>query len=52
MGPGPDAGKRSLENLMDLVPLPHDWLLRIFGDTREFQVGTFIGAETDRARPV
>jgi hypothetical protein len=36
--PGPDDEKLTLEDLMELVP--YDWVLRIFGDTREFQPGT------------
>ena len=35
---GPDDEKLTLEDLMELVP--YDWVLRIFGDTREFQPGT------------
>ena len=36
--PGPDDENLTLEDLMELVP--YDWVLRIFGDTREFQPGT------------
>jgi hypothetical protein len=36
--PGPDDEKLTLEDLMELVP--YHWVLRIFGDTREFQPGT------------
>jgi AbiTii len=36
--PGPDDEKLTLEDLMELVP--YGWVLRIFGDTREFQPGT------------
>jgi len=36
--PGPDDEKLTLEDLMEVVPF--DWVLRIFGDTREFQPGT------------
>ena len=36
--PGPDEEKLTLEDLMQLVP--YGWVLRIFGDTREFQPGT------------
>src|SRR4026207_1899088 len=35
--PGPDDENLTLEDLMELVP--YDWVLRIFGDTREFQPG-------------
>jgi AbiTii len=38
LGPGPDAEKLTLEDLMELVP--YEWVLRIFGDTREYQPGT------------
>ena len=38
MGPAPDAEKLTLEDLMELVP--YEWVLRIFGDTREYQPGT------------
>ena len=36
--PGPDDEKLTFEDLMELVP--YHWVLRIFGDTREFQPGT------------
>jgi hypothetical protein len=35
---GPNAEQLTLEDLMELVP--YSWLLRIFGDTREYQPGT------------
>jgi hypothetical protein len=35
---GPDAQNLTLEDLMELVP--YSWVLRIFGDTREYQPGT------------
>jgi hypothetical protein len=35
MGPASDAEKLTLEDLMELVP--YEWVLRIFGDTREYQ---------------
>jgi hypothetical protein len=35
---GPDEERLTLEDLMELVP--YSWVLRIFGDTREFQPGT------------
>ena len=38
LGPGPDAETLTLEDLMELVP--YGWVLRIFGDTREYQPGT------------
>ena len=38
LGPGPDAQNLTLEDLMELVP--YGWVLRIFGDTREYQPGT------------
>ena len=38
LGPGPDAEQLTLEDLMELVP--YSWVLRIFGDTREYQPGT------------
>jgi hypothetical protein len=38
LGPGPDAEKLTLEDLMELVP--YEWVLRIFGNTREYQPGT------------
>ena len=38
LGEGPGAEKLSLEDLMELVP--YGWVLRIFGDTREYQPGT------------
>ena len=36
--PGPDDEKLTFEDLMEVVP--YHWVLRIFGDTREFQPGT------------
>ena len=36
--PGPEEEKLTLENLMELVP--YSWVLRIFGDTREYQPDT------------
>ena len=38
LGPGPQAENLTLEDLMELVP--YSWVLRIFGDTREYQPGT------------
>jgi hypothetical protein len=38
VAPGPDDEKLTLEDLMELVP--YSWILKIFGDTREFQPGT------------
>ena len=38
VAPGPDDEKLTFEDLMELVP--YHWVLRIFGDTREFQPGT------------
>ena len=38
VGPGTDAENLTLEDLMELVP--YSWVLRIFGDTREYQPGT------------
>lgn len=38
LGQGPDADRLTLEDLMELVP--YGWVLRIFGDTREYQPGT------------
>jgi AbiTii len=38
LGPGPENEKLTLEDLMELVP--YSWVLRIFGDTREYQPGT------------
>jgi hypothetical protein len=35
---GPNAQQLTLEDLMELVP--YSWVLRIFGDTREYQPGT------------
>jgi hypothetical protein len=35
---GPADEKLTFEDLMELVP--YHWVLRIFGDTREFQPGT------------
>ena len=37
-GPGPDTEHLTLEDLMELIPC--SWVLRIFGDTREYQPGT------------
>ena len=38
LGPGLAGEQLTLEDLMDLVP--YSWVLRIFGDTREYQPGT------------
>jgi hypothetical protein len=35
---GPDDQSLTLEDLMQMVP--YSWVLRIFGDTREYQPGT------------
>lgn len=38
LGPGADAKHLTFEDLMELVP--YSWVIRIFGDTREYQPGT------------
>lgn len=40
MESGPTGEHRSLEDLSSLAPMPYDWLMRTFGDTREYQPGT------------